>query len=242
MEFVEFADRAKVIEEEPANLETVALVAELFEAATDDLETVSRFVQGRIVPAHDDMKLDIGPTLCYDALAKAAGRNVTATDIEAKLAETGEIGAVAERLALGGQRGLSAFGYGEENVLSVDEVEAKLRSIATASGSGSTDTKLDTLFGMFNRVEPLESRYLARVVLGEMRIGVGEGTVRDAIVEAFDVPPETVERALQVSNDCGVVARTAREDGDDGLSEIQLRVGRPVQAMLAQSLTAFDAI
>ncbi len=242
MEFAEFAARAAAIEDEPADLETVDLVADLLSNSGGDLEAVSRFIQGRIVPAHDETKLDVGPTLCYEALAKAAGRNVTSGDIETRLAETGEIGALAEELDLGGQRGLSAFGDGGETNLSVGEVEATLGSIATASGDGSTDTKLDTLFGLFNRADPLEARYLARLVLGEMRVGVGEGTVRDAIAEAFDVPGDAVERALQVSNDCGVVARTAREDGKEGLSEIRLRVGRPIQAMLAQTGTALDAL
>jgi DNA ligase-1 len=242
MDFADFAARAADIENEPTDLKTVRLVAALFEDAMDDLETVSRFVQGRVVPAHDDTKLDIGPTLCYEALAKAAGRNVTASDIETRLAEIGEIGAVAERLDLGGQQGLSAFGNDDEESLSVGEVESALRSIATAAGSGSTETKLDTLFGLFNRVEPLEARFIARLVLGDMRIGVGEGTVRDAIAEAFDVSIDSVERAIQVSNDCGLVARVAREAGDGGLSEINLRIGRPVQAMLAQTGTAIDAI
>jgi DNA ligase-1 len=242
MDFADFAARAADIENEPTDLETVRLVAALFEDAMDDLETVSRFVQGRVVPAHDDTKLDVGPTLCYEALAKAAGRNVTASNIETRLAEIGEIGAVAERLDLGGQQGLSAFGNNDEESLSVDEVESALRSIATAAGSGSTETKLDTLFGLFNRVEPLEARFIARLVLGDMRIGVGEGTVRDAIAEAFDVSIDSVERAIQVSNDCGLVARVAREEGDSGLSEVNLRIGRPVQAMLAQTGTAIDAI
>ncbi len=242
MEFADFAARAEDIEVESADLETIALVAELFDRANEDLDTVSRFVQGRIVPAHDDTKLEVGPRLCYEALAKAAGPNVTADDIETRLAELGEIGAVAEELDLGGQRGLSAFGSNSRKPLSVGEIEATLGSIATASGSGSTDTKLDTLFGLFNRTEPLEARYLARLVLGEMRIGVGEGTVRDAIAEAFDVPSEAVQRALQVSNDCGLVAVTARAEGSDGLAEIRLRVCRPVRAMLAQTGTATDAL
>ena len=243
MEFADFADRAAEIENERADLETVSLVAELFAGAGDDLGTVARFVQGRLFPAHEDTKLDIGPSLCHGALAKAAGANVSADDVEAELAEIGEIGAVAESLDLGGQRGLSAFGGDDgDDALSVPEVEATLRSIATASGDGSTDTKRDTLFGLFNRAEPLEARYLARLVLGEMRIGVGEGTVRDAVAEAFDVPPEAVERALQVSNDCGVVARTARQTGEEGLADIRLRVGRPVKSMLAQTGTATDAV
>ena len=242
MEFADFAARAAAIEAESADLETISLVAELFDRADGDLATVSRFVQGRIVPAHDDTKLEVGPRLCYEALAKAAGPNVTADDVEVRVAERGDIGAVAEELDLGGQRGLSAFGSGDRNPLSVGKVEATLEAIATASGSGSTDTKLDTLFGLFNRAQPLEARYLARLVLGEMRIGVGAGTVRDAIVEAFDVSPAAVRRAIQVSNDCGLVATTAREEGDDGLAEIRLRVGRPVRAMLAQTGTATDAL
>lgn len=242
MEFADFAARAAAIEDEAADLETVELVADLFSDARDDLEAVSRFVQGRLVPAHEDTKLDVGPMLCYEALARAAGQNVTASDIESELATVGEIGAVAERLDLGGQRDLSAFGDTEEDPLSIAEVEATLRSIATASGGGSTDTKRDTLFGLFNRAEPLEARYLARLVLGEMRIGVGQGAVRDAIAEAFAVPPDAVERALQVSNDCGFVARTARKKGTDGLGNVRLRVGRPVRAMLAQTGTATDAV
>jgi DNA ligase-1 len=242
MEFVVFADRAAEMEAEPADLETVALVAELFAGADDELDTVARFVQGRVFPAHDGTKLDIGPSLCYEALAKAARTNVSATDIEDRLAAVGEIGAVAESLDLGGQQGLSAFGAGGGEGLTVSEVDSELRALASAEGSGSTDTKLDTLFGLFNRADDLEARFLARLVLGEMRIGVGEGTVRDGISEAFDVPVESVERALQVSNDCGLVAETAREDGEAGLDAIHLEVGRPVKAMLAQAGTAVDAL
>ncbi|QLD87599.1 ATP-dependent DNA ligase [Natronomonas salina] len=243
MEFAEFAERAAEMEEEPADLETVGLVGELFADAGGDLDVVARFVQGRIFPAHDGTKLDIGPSLCYEALARAAGPNVTADDVEDRLADVGEIGAVTEGLDLGGQQGLAAFGEDAgDDGLSVSDVDSELRNLAAAEGSGSTDTKVDTLFGLFNRAEPLEARFLARLVLGEMRVGVGEGTVRDAIGEAFDVPGAAVERALQVSNDCGLVAEIARDDGEAGLEEVHLDVGRPVKAMLAQAGTAVDAL
>lgn len=242
MDFAEFAERAAEIESEPADLATIDLVADLFEVAGDDLDVVTRFVQGRVFPAHDGTKLDVGPSLCYEALAKAAGPNITAADVESELAEVGEIGAVAESLDLGGQRGLATFGSDPADALTVATVDETLRTLAAADGSGSTATKLDTLFGLLNRVEPLEARFLARLVLGEMRTGVGEGTVRDAISEAFDVPVETVESALQVANDCGLVARIAREEGANGLEELGLSVGRPVKAMLAQTGTSREAI
>ncbi|SMO88422.1 ATP-dependent DNA ligase LigA [Halorubrum cibi] len=286
MEFAAFAERAGRLEAEPADLETTSIVADLLADAGDDLETAVRFLLGRTYPAHDDRTLDVGPASCREAIARAAGPNVTAEDVEARLADRGEIGAVAAGFDFGGQRGLSAFGDGSDP-LSVAEVDDTLRELAAATGQGSESRKVDALFGLFNRCDPAEARTLARLVLGEMRIGVGEGTARDAIAEAFlaDVDaereggpgtgidgeggPETgidgegddtdhenevaagratdgayaaVERALQVTNDYGRVARLAREEGREGLDAERIRVGRPIQAMLAQAGTAADAV
>ena len=241
MEFATFAERVAEIEAESADIETVALVAELFWDAGDDLPMLARFVQGRVFPAHVSRTLDVGPQLCYAALARAAGPNVTIDDVEEELADRGEIGDVAASYDLGGQQGLDAFGSGREP-LTVAEVDRTLRNLAAAEGSGSQDRKLDLLFGLFTRTSAEEARYLARLVLSEMRIGVGEGTVRDAVAEAFDVPIDAVERALQVTNDCGLVASVAREDGESGLSDQTLSVGRPVKPMLAQAGTVTDAL
>ncbi|WP_080506148.1 RNA ligase family protein [Halorubrum sp. BV1] len=297
MEFAAFAERAERLADEPGDIETTLAVADLLAAAgedtgsdgdtagadgdiadsSDDLPTVTRFLLGRVFPAHDTQTLDVGPTLCREALAKAAGPNVTAADVEDRLAAEGEIGAVAAGLDVGGQRGLATFGGGSEpgtagrDALTVRAVDAELRSLAAAAGDGSESRKRDALFGLFNRCGPAEAKLLSRLVLGEMRLGVGEGTVRDAVAEAFltvdddaesadgdaesddgdaDEPAlqadteavAAVERALQVTNDYGRVARLAREEGVTGLREEHLAVGRPVQAMLAQAGTATDAL
>ncbi|ELZ02602.1 ATP-dependent DNA ligase LigA [Natrialba asiatica] len=250
MEFATFADRVAAIDAESADLEIVAHVRDLFADAGDDLPVVARFVQGRVFPAWDSTTLDIGPNTCYEAIARAAGTNVDADDVEERLAERGEIGDVAASYDFGGQQGLGAFtGGGGDSTgssggddLTVREVDETLAELAAAEGAGSQDRKVDLLFGLFNRCSSSEARYLARLVLSEMRIGVGEGAVRDAIAEAFDVPEDRVERALQVSNDYGQVARVARDAGVPGLDDIELELGRPVQAMLAQAGTVTDAI
>ncbi|MFB6184214.1 MAG: ATP-dependent DNA ligase LigA [Haloarculaceae archaeon] len=242
MEFAAFAERARRIERESADLEIVAHVVDCFEAAGADLPTVVRFLLGRAFPAHDSRTLDVGPSLCHAAIAKAAGPNVDADDVERRLAVEGDVGAVAASYDLGGQQGLAAFADGDRESLTVADVEGTLHRLAAADGSGSQETKLDALFGLFTRAGDDEARYLARLVLSEMRIGVGEGAVRDAVAEAFDVPVDAVERALQVSNDYGHVARVARESGADGLTDVHLEVGRPVQAMLAQAGTVADAL
>jgi DNA ligase-1 len=242
MDFADFADRVAAVEAESADLEVTSLVADLFVDAGADLPVVARLLLGRVVPAWDSTTLDVGPSLCHEALARAAGPNVTADDVADRLADAGEIGAVAESFDLDGQQGLAAFGAADPEPLTVAEVDARLRDLAAADGAGSHDHKVDVLFGLFNRTDSLSARYLARLVLSEMRIGVGEGTVRDAIAEAFDVPVEAVERALQVENDCGAVAVRARDEGTDGLNAAELAVGRPVSAMLAQAGTAVDAL
>ena len=254
MEFATFADRAGTIDAEAADLEIVAHVRDLLAAGDDacegakpeTLELVARFAQGRVFPAWDSTTLDIGPSACYEAIARAAGTNVSADDIEDRLADVGEIGDVAASYDFGGQQGLSAFTGGgtddSSDDLTVREVYETLVDLAHAEGSGSQDRKVDLLFGLFNRCSSEEARYLARIVLSEMRIGVGEGTVRDAIAGAFDVPEDRVERALQVSNDYGRVARIARDEGLEGLDAMELEIGRPVQAMLAQAGTVTDAL
>ncbi|TKX56474.1 ATP-dependent DNA ligase [Halorubrum sp. SS7] len=287
MEFAALAERAERVAANDGDIETTLAVADLLadaggaadDGSTDDLSVVVRFLLGRVFPAHDTRTLDVGPALCREAIARAAGQNVSAADVEDRLAERGEIGAVAAEYDLGGQRGLAAFGSGRD-ALTVAALDEELRDLAAASGEGSESRKRDALFGLFTRCSPSEAAFLARLVLGEMRLGVGEGTVRDAIAEAFltadaederaeagddngaDDPDDTgapdddevpelaapddavaaVERALQVTNDYGRVAVRARDEGVAGLREESLRVGRPVQAMLAQAGTATDAV
>jgi DNA ligase-1 len=244
MDFGAFAEAAAEIEALSADTEITERVTTLFENATDDLPVLARFVQGRVFPAWSSRTLDIGPNYCYEAIARAAGTNVSADDVEERLADVGDIGAVAASYDFGGQQGLGAFGGGAggSDHLEVAEVAAKLDALASAEGSGSQDKKIDVLFGLFNRASAEDARYLARLVLSEMRIGVGEGTVRDATAQAFDVSVESVERALQVSNDYGEVARVARDEGEAGLDAMDLELGRPVQAMLAQAGTVSDAL
>jgi DNA ligase-1 len=258
MEFEAFAKRAAEIEATDADLDVIARTAELFAAAGEDLPVVARFVQGRVFPAWQSRTHDVGPSRCYAALARAAEPGVTAETIEDRLAELGDVGEVAASLELGGQAGLDAFVGGggdgddggdaadatgaDDSGRSVAEVFAAFDAIASASGSGSEGRKEDRLFSLFSDNSTEEARYLSRIVLGEMRIGVGQGTVRDAIAEAFDVPVDAVARALQVTNDYGLVAERARDGGEAALADLGLEVGRPVQAMLAQAGTVTDAL
>ena len=228
MEFEEFAERAEVTESLSGDHEKVDEVASLLSDA-DDVRVAARFVQGRVFPAWDDRKIDVGPSLLYDAVA-LAGED-SADEIEDRVAEKGDVGEVAQELGFGGQQ---TFGSTAETV---SDVYTAFESLASKEGEGSQETKVRKLGNLFMDASPLSAKYLARLVLGEMRLGVGEGTVRDAVVSAFEVDEELVERGIMLTNDTGEVAEVARDEGDEGLASLEMVVGRPVKPMLAQTTT-----
>ena len=95
--------------------------------------------------------------------------------------------------------------------------------------------------GLLGNAHPLEGRYLARIMLEELRIGVGEGSVREAIARAFAVDSALVEHAMQALNDAGEVARLAKL-GPDALRDVRITLFHPVRMMLAQQGTIPDMI
>ena len=88
----------------------------------------------------------------------------------------------------------------------------ELITIAEMEGKKSQREKLLAVRRLLGNAHPLEGRYLTRIMLEELRIGVGEGSVRDAIARAFSVDSALVEHAMQALNDAGEVARLAKLD------------------------------
>lgn len=227
MRFEEFAERVEDVEELDGDHEKVDEIAALFDDAGDDLKVAARFVQGRVFPAWSQRKLDVGPAMLYEALALASG--ASEQEVEELVRETGDPGDAAAELDLDGQQTLGG------GVESLGEVYEVFESLAEESGEGSQKAKMRAVADLLMNTDDAGAKYVARLLLGEMRVGVGEGTVRDAVSQAFDVPVEAVERGLMLTNDSGEVAEVARDGGEAALRDLDMEVGRPVQPMLAQA-------
>lgn len=89
---------------------------------------------------------------------------------------------------------------------------------------------------------PLEAKFVTRTILGDLRIGVAEGRLRDAIASAFDVNPDAVEHAYMLTTDYAVVAKAAAAGCERGLQKLGLSVGHPVNPMLAQRAESIDEV
>ncbi|MFA0823425.1 MAG: ATP-dependent DNA ligase [Methanomethylovorans sp.] len=233
--FKEFCRVCKVIEETSGSLDMTALVSELFSLVTsEELPIVTHFVMGEVFPAWSDEEVGLGTGLLLNALSKSSGLSVK--KIEDIVRETGDIGKTAVKALSKISKGQATFSSFLDTPveLSIMEVFERFRNIASATGKGSQTSRIKHLQYLFNSASPDEVGYIARLAIEDMRIGVGEGIVRDAIAKAFDVPVESVERSYMLTNDMGLVAVTAKEGGNDALLNLGLKVGRPIKLMLAQ--------
>ncbi len=225
MELGEFADKVEEIEKEDEDLKKITKTAHLLNSSQDQVEKSARFIQGRVFPAWDQRKLDIGPSLLYKSLSLSSG--ISEKEIEELVKEKGGVGEAAESLETRQQTLV-------QKTLTLESLQKGLEKISRVEGEGSEKKKVRILADFFSGCDKLAKKYLARLVLGKMRVGVGEGTVRDGIVEAFEVSKNSVERALMVTNDSGRVARVAKDKGENGLKDLKIKIGRPVKPMLAQ--------
>jgi len=125
--------------------------------------------------------------------------------------------------------------------ISIMAVFDRFLDISRASGAGAQSNKMRNLQFLFNSSSPEEARYLARLAIEDLRIGVGEGIVRDAISKAFDVPAGEIERGFMVTNDLGLVAVAAKEGGIEEISKLRMELDRPIKMMLAQVTPSIEA-
>src|SRR3989475_5165296 len=153
--------------------------------------------------------------------------------------EKGDLGLVAQE-AISARREKPL----ESTPVRVAEVYQHLDAIARESGEGSQERKVRVLSELLGNATPREAKYIVRMVIGQMRLGVADMTIVDALAGTFATKADRarVERAYNVSSDLGEVARILASEGIDGLSQIHLKLFRPIRAMLAERLETLEAI
>ncbi|MFH1788279.1 MAG: ATP-dependent DNA ligase [Candidatus Altiarchaeota archaeon] len=228
MRFKELTQLFERLDSTRKRLELTDIVAE-FIKETDEylLPTVCRFVQGRVFPAWSEQELGVAEKLMVKCISTVSGK--TEKDIERGIKETGDTGLAAEKI-LSTKKQTTLY----SRTLDVEDVEASLIKLAGLSGKGSQDKKIAYINELLSSAEGVEGKYIVRLILGELRLGVGDGIVRDAIVKAFDVPAEEVERAYYLTSDLGEVAGITKSKGAAGLKKVAMKPGRPIRVMLAQ--------
>ncbi len=243
MRYADLVDIYERLDDTDATLELTEIVAQAFaDADAQHLPLLVKLLRGAPFAAWKPDELGLSSNLTLDAIATATGLDESV--IEAQWRDRGDLGSAAA-WAVEHERQQTLVA----SDLTVQAVHDTLHEIARYDGDGSQGRRVDTLAGLIADADPAAAKYVVRTVLGHLRLGIGEGTIRDAIAQAFladrDDPAfedavDAVERAFHVTTDYRVVATTARDGGLAGLMDLDVELFRPLRVMLAQKAASLS--
>jgi DNA ligase-1 len=226
-----FAETAEAIAGTTKKLVKTGLVAEYLQSRTVEEAAVSAiFFSGRAFPVWEETTLQVGGRSLWQIVAELAGQDSAA--LTAAYRRLGDLGAVA------GEMLPARDGQG----LSVLEVEAAFRSVAAARGPAA---KIAIVRDLLSRATPLEAKYIVKIITGDLRIGLKESLVEDAIARAYGAtPPDSlndsriqVQRANMLLGDIGQTVRLAIAEK---LDEARMRLFHPLGFMLASPIDSAE--
>jgi DNA ligase 1 len=195
------------------------IVAEYLKSRTEDEAAVSAvFLSGRAFPAWEETTLQVGGRALWKIVGELAGKD----DIELTGAyrRHGDLGAVA------GEVLPERAGQGP----GVMEVEATFRRIAAARGPAA---KAAMVRDLISRATPLEAKYMVKIMTGDLRIGLKESLVEDAIAKAYGTTLAEVQHANMLLGDIGETVRLA---SGGKLAAAHMRLFHPLGFMLASPI------
>ncbi|MBI3034134.1 hypothetical protein HYY72_03160 [Candidatus Woesearchaeota archaeon] len=179
MKYSELAEIYENLESTAKRLEKTLYVSQaLKKADTGELNTIVLLLEGRLYPAWDERETGVAKQMMLKAISTASG--MPAGEIEREWKKTGDLGKVAENL-IARKRQVTL----KNEELTVLKVFNNLRKLSEITGKGSVDRKTLLIAELLTSASPREACYIVRTILQTMRVGVGSGVMRDAIVWAF---------------------------------------------------------
>jgi DNA ligase-1 len=239
VDFSEIADTFEDLESTQSNLEKTSILAELFEDSGDELPEVVLLATGEPFPEWKNMDLGVSSKTLVKIISKATGRGED--EIEEVWKNEGDLGLAAEEMVekKTQQRLMTAE-------LTVERVVDRLQKVAEMEAEGASqsvnqDKKQKELAELISSADAKEARYLARIIINNLRLGVAEGTIRDALDEAFfdSEHAEEIQKAYDFSNDFAEVAKACR-GGLEAVESIELELERPIKSMLAKKVETIE--
>ncbi|HEY3756567.1 MAG TPA: ATP-dependent DNA ligase [Opitutaceae bacterium] len=215
--FSHFARIANQVRDTPRKLEKIEILRTYLSALSPaDAGRAALFLTGRAFPQSDGRVLQLGWSVLKRAVLGITG--VTEDDIRSAYRRFADTGDTLEALLAGRT---------QPAVVTLAELEAFYAELSAARGPAA---KLDLMQARFRTLAPAEAKYVVKIITGDLRVGLKEGLVEEAIAAAAGRTAEAVREANML---CGDIAAVARAAFADALGSIQLRVFHPLQFMLA---------
>jgi DNA ligase-1 len=233
MDYAIIADSYEKIEATTKRLEMTDLLVELLQKTPKEvIAKVVYLTQGKLYPDFIGVEMGVAEKLAIKALSRASGQSESI--IQTEMQKSGDIGETSEKQLI--KRKQSTF---FTKTLTAERVYETLDKLAKTSGSGAVDTKMSFLCGLLTDASPREAKWIIRTVTGNLRLGIADMTVLDALAIAYGGGKESrelIERAYNISSDLGRVANIVAEKGIEGIQKFQVMVFEPIRPMLAERL------
>ncbi|MEM3437599.1 MAG: ATP-dependent DNA ligase [Nitrososphaerales archaeon] len=233
------ADTYEKIEQTTKRLEITDYLVDLFKKTDPNLiDKVVYLTQGKLYPDYLGIEIGVAEKLAIKAIGFATGRDLES--VERIYKKVGDIGLAAQEV-MNERTQTILF----KEPLTVERVYETLDKIAKTSGPGSIDVKLKYISSLLNDATPKEARYIIRTITGELRLGVADYTVLDALAIAYTGDKNNrplLERAYNLSSDLGAIAKTLANEGLNGIKSFKISVGKPIRPMLAERLETAQEI
>ena len=230
MEFSTLAEIFQRMEKTSKRIELTDILVELLKKTPKEiLPNVVYLLQGIIRPNFEGVELGIAEKLAIHAISKSSGLSIK--KIEDDYREGGDLGLTASNiLKLKTQTTFTV------EKITVERVYDTLFKIAKLEGKGSQDLKMKYISSMLNDATPIEAKFVMKILLGTLRLGVAENTVMDALAIAFTGKKENkeeIENAYNVSSDLGKVSLVVATDGIEEIKKFKISLFSPIRPMLA---------
>jgi DNA ligase-1 len=231
-EFRSLADLCEKLEATKKRLQMTELVAGFLKSLSDDeVETATSMILGRSFPRWDQRVLEVSWATLSSIIKRLT--NIDWKDFRDAFNQTGDIGG-ATRIAFEKAGKMQKQATLFEKPLTILEVRHSLETIAEITGYGSREKKERLLETVLSAANPLEAKYIVKILIGEMRTGFYEGMMEQSVAKAFNIPLDVVQRAGMLTGDVAEVAALAKTKGKDGVLNLQFQVFRPIKPMMAQ--------
>ena len=231
--FMKFAQICEELKSTSSKNDKVNIVSQYISKLDDDsLKIACGLLSGEIFPPYENIEFMIGYSTIVNVILDLG--NLESKSFDKIFIEFGDLGEAAERILTK---------KSVEPLFKVDytliELYKELRRLAGASGKGSYSEKKKMLEGLYLNLSPLETKYLTKILTGEMRIGFVAGLVVEAISEASKQKSEEVNEAYLLTNDLSETAVLSRYNN---LSSARLEPLNQTNFMLADSMQTAEEI
>ncbi|MEC9087494.1 MAG: ATP-dependent DNA ligase [Thermoproteota archaeon] len=233
MKFSIISDALQKMEETSKRLELTDILVKLIKEIPDDVISKTIYlIQGKLRPNFEGVELGIAEKLVMRAMSKSSG--IPLKNIEQDYNKGGDLGQTAENILR--EKIQTTF---TSETITLEKVYETLFKIAKLEGKGSQEMKMRYVSSMLNDATPQEAKFILKILLGTLRLGIAENTVMDALAIAFTGKKENrevIENAYNVSSDLGKVAEVLSVDGIEQIKKFQIKLFSPIRPMLADRI------